>query len=493
MDRRNFVKASGAAGLVAWGLGPQPLWAKDVMVRHSGLSIGGADQSLAYHWLDVLLDVAAQDVARYGARPTILSRAMGIVSWAMYDAWAAHDSKARGALFGDDLRQPASEQTEANKQAAISYAARGALLDVYPEHSVMIDAALVRFGYPTDRAIPSRNGPAGIGTLVAESLVGECHRDGANQLGDEVGSNGAPYSDYTEYSPANPPDRIYAPDRWQPITFRRPDGSTFAPGFLTPHWYRLRAFALSRPDQFRAPEPPRVGSDQLRAEIDEVLRFNAGLSPEEKALVEFMRDGPSSTGQSGHWLRFAQDVSRRDGNDLDTDVKLFFQVAMAAMDAFIASWDSKRFWDTSRPWTLVRHYYADADIKGWGGPGKGTVMMKGADWYPYSPYDFVSPPFPSYVSGHSTVSAACGETLRLFTGNDKLGAELERHPGEITEPDAIGDAVLLYLPTFTETANMAGISRIYGGYHIQADNVEGLKMGRSVGQLVHEKAQALFG
>ena len=40
-----------------------------------------------------------------------------------------------------------------------------------------------------------------------------------------------------------------------------------------------------------------------------------------------MRDGPRSTGQSGHWLRFAQDVSRRDQHDLDQDVKLFFAVA----------------------------------------------------------------------------------------------------------------------------------------------------------------------
>ncbi|MFT6935078.1 MAG: hypothetical protein ACJAUQ_001471 [Maribacter sp.] len=35
-------------------------------------------------------------------------------------------------------------------------------------------------------------------------------------------------------------------------------------------------------------------------------------------------------------------------------------------------------------------------------------------------------------------------------------------------------------PTFTETAEMAGVSRVLGGYHIQADNVAGLKLGRDV-------------
>ena len=64
---------------------------------------------------------------------------------------------------------------------------------------------------------------------------------------------------------------------------------------------------LIRADQF-SPPPPKVGSEQLKKEVDEVLNFNANLTPEQKAIVEFMRDGPRSTGQSGHWLKFAQAV-----------------------------------------------------------------------------------------------------------------------------------------------------------------------------------------
>lgn len=461
--------------------------------QHAGTSVGGPGQSLVYHWLDVLLDVAVRDVERHSARPTILARAMALVTAAMYEAWAPFDDRARGAMFGGSLRQPEALRTRENREAAISYAAACALMDIYPESRAMVDVALRRFGYDPAMGVASRTSAAGIGVLVAERLCAARHSDGANQLGDEPGSAGAPYSDYTGYVPVNPPDKVWNPDRWQPITFRRADGSTFAPGFLTPHWYRVETFALTRPDQFRAPEPPRVGSDRLRAEVDEVLAYNAGLTDRQKAIVEFMRDGPGSTGQSGHWLRFAQDISRRDGYDLDRDVKLFFQVGQCAHDAFVASWDSKRHWDTSRPWTLVRHYYGDRTIRGWGGPGRGVIVMKGSEWYPYSPYVFVSPPFPSYVSGHSTVSAACAETMRLFTGSDRLEVELVRRPGEITEPDALGPDVTLWLPTLTGAAEMAGISRIMGGYHIQADNIEGLKMGRSVGQAVHQRAQDLFG
>ena len=493
MHRRQLLKAGSMLTLAGTSLVPSQLLAGEQRMRHYGTAVGGKEQSLAYHWLDTMLDVAVEDVKRNAARPTILARSMAVVTAAMYEAWAPFDDKARGVMFGDSLRRPASERTQANKEAAISYAAACALKDQYPESGAMVDAALTRFGYDPMRGVASRRDAAGVGVLVGEKLCAHKHVDGANQLGDEVGSAGAPYSDYTGYVPVNPPDKVWNPDRWQPITFRRDDGSTFAPGFLTPHWYRVETFALSRPDQFRAPEPPRVGSERLKAEIDEVIAYNAGLTDEQKAIVEFMRDGPGSTGQSGHWLRFAQDISRRDGYDLDQDIKLFFQVGQCAHDAFVASWESKRYWDTSRPWTLVRHYYGDQTIRGWGGPGKGVVEMKGSEWYPYSPYIFVSPPFPSYVSGHSTVSAACAETMRLFTGSDRLEMELVRHPGEITEPDALGEDVTLWLPTITGAAEMAGISRIMGGYHIQADNIEGLKMGRSVGQVVHQRAQDLFG
>ena len=490
---RRAVMGATLSALAGAGLPTGSVVAAPTRFQHSGVSVGGAKQSLAYHWLDVMLDVAAQDVLKNAARPTILARAMAVVTAAMYEAWAPFDDKARGVMFGDSLRRPVSERTQANKEAAISYAAACALRDAYPGSGAMIDAALARFGFDPARSVPSRSNPSGVGVLVGEKLCAHKHGDGANQLGDEAGSSGAPFSDYTWYQPVNSPDKIWNPDRWQPITFRRPDGTTFAPGFLTPHWYRVETFALSSPDQFRAPEPPRFGSARLKAEIDEVIAYNAGLTDAQKVVVEFMRDGPGSTGQSGHWLRFAQDISRRDGNNLDTDVKLFFQVGQCAHDAFVASWDSKRYWDTSRPWTLVREYYGDQTIDGWGGPGKGTVAMKGSEWYPYSPYDFVSPPFPSYVSGHSTVSAACAETMRLFTGSDRLEMEQVRHPGEITEPMAQGMPVKLWLPTLSGAAEMAGISRVMGGYHIQADNIEGLKMGRSVGQVVHQRAQDLFG
>jgi len=317
--------------------------------------------------------------------------------------------------------------------------------------------------------------------------------DGANQHGDEAGGDGTPYGDYTYYRPVNPPDRIIDPDRWQPITFTLDDGKKVTPGFLTPHWYRVKPFVLENAAQFRPPPPPLTTTDDatLRKETDQVLAYNRELTNEEKAIVEFMRDGPRSTGQSGHWLRFAQDISRRDRHGLDEDVKLYFVVANVAHDAFISCWETKRYYDSSRPWTLIRHYYAGQRITGWAGREGGTREMPAEEWRPYSPENFITPPFPGYTSGHATVSGACAKVLELFTGSDDYGFLERRRHCELTETSG-GDLVDLKLPTFSSVAEMAAISRALGGYHIPVDNDVGLKIGREIAVWSWPKYQAYF-
>ncbi len=467
--------------------------------------------SAAYRWLEVMQEASAREVERNGARPTIISQNMVVVVTAMYDAWAAYDARAVGTRLGGSLRRPASERTDVNKAIAIAYAVTRALLFVHPEDRDWIEGQMRALGHdPADQSLDPAT-PQGIGNQVASAIIGYRARDGANQFGDEVGSNGQPYSDYTHYAPVNSPEAIRDPDRWQPIPFSDGKGGTLTPGFLTPHWYRVRTLVLERADALRPGPPPRVGSAQLQSEMDEVIAFNASLSMEQRAIVEFMRDGPRSTGQSGHWLRFAQDVSRRDGYDIDRDVKLFFAVGGIAFDAFVACWDAKRFYDSSRPWTLVRHLYKGRTIKGWAGPGLGVSTQLPAErWHPYSPATFVTPPFPGYPSGHSTVSGAAARLLELATGSDRLQVVCRHEAGALTgeagllparilsvDGRVLRDApptaeVRLACPTFSATAAMAGISRVMGGYHIQADNVEGLALGRRIAEHSWPRYQAYF-
>ena len=74
---------------------------------------------------------------------------------------------------------------------------------------------------------------------------------------------------------------------------------------------------------------------------------------------------------------------------MDEDVKMYFQVEAAAMDAFIACWDAKMYYDFARPYTLVHYYFKDKNIRAWAGPEKGWMEIKGENWRPYSPDAFL--------------------------------------------------------------------------------------------------------
>lgn len=434
----------------------------------------------AFQWGKISLECTANDTENFRPRPTVTSRMLALVWISIFDAWSRYDESATPLYLTSVEKRPSSEHTLSNKEIAISYAAYRAMREYYFSDSILLKKKMIEFGLDPDDDSFDPSTPVGIGNLAAKTVIEARLNDGANQLGTMLHSDGTRYSDYTAYNPVNSPDELKDINRWQPKYFSDGKGGKFAPACLTPHWWRVNPIALDSPAQFRPVPPPLVGSKQLEEEVKEVAHLQANLTNEQKALVEFMRDGPKSVQQAGHWLIFAQFVSERDKHTLDDDVKMYFLVEVAAMDAFIAAWDAKMHYDFARPYSLVHDYYQDQLIKAWGGPEKGMIQMKGKEWRPYSPDTFLCPPFPSYVSGHSCVSGACAEVLRLFTGSDNFGHEVKLIPGALTEPENTGDTVILKFPTFTKTADMAGISRVLGGYHIQADNFEGLNLGRKV-------------
>ena len=436
--------------------------------------------NIAYKWGEMALVATANDTERFKPRPTITSRYLGLIFVSVFDAWSRYDEKATPVYLSGVDRQPLEGQTLKNKEIAISYAAYRSMLEYYYSDSTLFSAFMVELGLdPTDHSLDPTT-PIGIGNLAAKAVIEARKNDGSNQYAEEEGSNGEAYFNYVGYEPVNSADNNVDPNRWQPKYFSDGKGGSFAPGCLTPFWDKVKPIALKSADQFRPDPPPMIGSDQLKEEVKEVIEMQAALTDEQKALVEFMRDGPQSVQQAGHWLKFAQDVSRRDQHTLDEDVKMYFYNQVVAMDGFIASWDSKMHYDYARPFALVHEYYENEIIKAWGGEGKGMMEMDGSQWRPYSPETFLCPPFPSYVSGHSTISGGCAEALKLWTGSDEFGSESTLVAGALTEPDNLGDTITLQFPTFSQTAEMAGISRVLGGYHIQADNVAGLELGRDV-------------
>jgi hypothetical protein len=171
--------------------------------------------------------------------PTVVARALAIVHTAMYDAWAAYDAKALGTRLGGSLRRPSSEWTVNHKSMAISYAAYRVLLDLFPSRANDFSGFMTALGYDPGDTSTDPTLPQGVGNTVAKALVDFRHADGANQLGDY--NSGAPYSDYTGYTPVNAWNRVSDVYHWQPLCVPTPPpGATSCSGsvqtFATPQW-----------------------------------------------------------------------------------------------------------------------------------------------------------------------------------------------------------------------------------------------------------------
>ncbi|HWR15423.1 MAG TPA: vanadium-dependent haloperoxidase [Terriglobales bacterium] len=260
----------------------------------------------------------------------------------------------------------------------------------------------------------------------------------------------------------------------------------------------MTPFALSAGDEFRKVAeglPPAVYcAPEYVAQAQELVDLSANLTDQQKMIVEYWSDGPYTEQPPGHWIRLAEWVSARDHHTLDDDVKMFFALSNAMFDAGIAAWDMKRAYDSIRPITAIPLLYKGKTIRAWGGPGKGTVEMDGSQWLPYQLATFPTPPFPDYVSGHSTYSAAAAYVLNAWTGSDRFGYSVTLPSGSsIIEPGVTpARPITLEWRAFTAAADEAGMSRRYGGIHFRRADLAGRQLGRLVAGKAWTRAPSYF-
>lgn len=450
---------------------------------------GSASESTESNVVLIWGEACLQSIRDTRQGPPMTARTLGIVHTAMYDAWAAYDAAAIGTRLGGLLRRPVEERTIANKAEAISHAAYRTLVDLFPGRIDVYRGIMESLGY--DSSVTTTDGTTApeIGNAAAEALLSFRHHDGSNQL--------AGYADYTDYVPVNPPwdptdsgvGTLVDPTKWQPLLHNE-----IVQQWIIPHWEFVAPFALTSANQFIPPPPAPEKSGEWHRQVQEVINIQAKLTDEQKVVAEYWADGPSSEFPPGHWCTIAQYVSQRDGHTLDDDVKMFFLVANAVFDASIAAWTAKIRYDYVRPVTAVRYVKRGKKIRAWAGPGLGTRVIDGDTWLPYQISTFRTPPFSEYISGHSTFSMAGATVLRRFKGSDEYGdcASFPAGWSKVEPGFAPSDDVTLCWETFTEAAEQAGISRLYGGIHFRQGNLEGLNVGRQVGEQVWAKAQTYF-
>jgi len=166
-------------------------------------------------------------------------------------------------------------------------------------------------------------------------------------------------------------------------------------------------------------------------------------------------------------------------------VKMFFALANAVFDAGIVAWTVSAPTTTCAPsrqcisCSLARRCARAGRIEERG-------VIDGADWEPYQPGPFVTPPFRiQFRPQHFQRRGA--EILKSFTGSDAFGASrLCKRGARRWSPALCRRRRHLSWATFSDAADQAGISRRYGGIHFVQGDLHGRAAvawsGRSMGE-----------
>lgn len=261
-------------------------------------------------------------------------------------------------------------------------------------------------------------------------------------------------------------------------------------------------------------KPPRIDTNRFDKEFDEVLSISGTLDDRKKTVAEYWDDNPFKTFPPGQWYRVSLEAAV--ANDLQLKNVLALQMTMgnAMLDAAIAAWTTKFNGNLVRPVTVIQCEKMNQRLNAWNRPYMGVQKFKQTPEMTWRSY-LETPPFPGYVSGHSTFGGAGEAVLESWFGKDYVGPNcfIRRRGGSEVEPrirrgdgfkegvtnvankgpNTVGFSparrVRLCWRTFKEASDENGISRLYGGVHINADNKFGILLGRLVGKAVDKKAR----
>jgi len=363
------------------------------------------------------------------SRPSEATRVLALVSLAQYDTIAAIEGTP---AFMVQRTVAGSVSAE----AAVAQAAHTVLRALFPARRAVFDAALTQ-QLADIPASDAKTNAINLGRDIANAILALRANDGADDFVDYPGSTQIGY--------------------WRPT----------APMFdvaENPQWADVTPFALQSPDQFRAEAPPALDSAEYAESVEEIRRLGSATSAARTAdqtqTAHFWADGKGSYTPPGHWNVIAQQMALAEGNSLTANVRLFAQLNVALADASVAAWDTKYLYGLWRPLDAIAHADEDGNAA--------TIQETG--WTPL----LITPFHPEYVSGHSTYSHAAATVLAANFGDDTTFATTSYTLPGVTRS----------FSSFTQAAEEAGRSRIYGGIHYEFTNQAGKVMGQQVGQAV---------
>jgi membrane-associated phospholipid phosphatase len=378
------------------------------------------DPTVILPWTNLTLDL----IRVHTPNPVRAARALALFHVALYDTLVATDDARmafpRPGPAGDGTivplgGTPRRSSSFPSEHAAVAAAAAAVLTYLFPDEiaaalqSLVDEAALSRLTAGQAFRSDVEAGQA-IGRAVGERAVARGKADGSDTPWDGSG-------------------RLTVPGSWQPTP----------PGFIQqpaePLAGTWRTWVLASGDQYRPSAPPAYRSPAWEAELAGVQEAVTRRTPAQEAAVQFWAGGPGTVTPAGLWIEIARDLIVRDGLDAPHAARVLALVSVAMADGFICCWDAKYSYWTERPIT------ADPSL---------NVLIP-------------TPPFPSYTSGHATISTAAATVLgHLFPADE--------------------DALL-------ERADEANRSRLWAGIHFPIDTEMGALGGGMIGRLVVARAR----
>lgn len=195
---------------------------------------------------------------------------------------------------------------------------------------------------------------------------------------------------------------------------------------VTPNAGKWSRFSIASGTDFKVSAPPR----NYDLEIVKILEAQKNITDLNRKEIDYFAGGPRTESPGGIWLNiFYKNLENKNLSNEEIAYKQKI-LTQTVVDAFMECWKVKFTYWTARPNQLSKQVEA------------GQVMN--------------SPNFPSYVSGHSTISYAAATVLaHMF-------------------PEESDDLFKL--------ADKAKQSRLFAGIHFPIDNEEGMELGKKVGQ-----------
>jgi hypothetical protein len=386
---------------------------------------------------NVLIDTLRADSTLPG--PGWSSRNFAITHLAMYDA-------VNGIL---KTHAPYASSAEPPEGASIDLAAAAAghkaLVKLYPRQSQRLDALLDDFvrQFPQCR---DKNLSVDYGRRVGADVLHTRNGDKSERTERYRGGT--------------------LPGEWRPT----------APDFraaVTVHWGKVTPFAINDVASF-LPPPASINSLEYElayAEVKSLGRIDSTTrtADQTEAGIFWAYDRGGLGTPVVLFSQIVQQIARDRGNTQAQNARLFALVGLSQADAGIVAWKAKYVSSLWRPVTAIQ--LGDQD----GNPntvGDATWTPLGA---PGGAGPAFTPPFPAYVSGHSTFGGAVFKSLERFYGTDQVRFTIgsDELPG-----------VTRTFETFSSAAAENGISRIYLGVHFGIDNSYGIAAGNLIADYV---------